>query len=115
MAFTNEALTAIEAQQAEEKGRTAPWMVGEQLRDMVLREPDIAELVLKDLTDGGMSIQKAEKKIKAYADSHKTGNFACVTPAEAEKILREYFGLGEQGVKPALKTEGKVISLEDFF
>ena len=40
-----------------------------------------------------MSIQQAEKKIKAYADAHKTGSFACVTPAEAERILREFYGL----------------------
>lgn len=38
-----------------------------------------------------MSITDAEKKIKAYADSHKTGNFACVTPIEAEDILRDMY------------------------
>ena len=29
------AIAAIKAQQAKEKGRTAPWMVGEQLQAMV--------------------------------------------------------------------------------
>ena len=37
--------------------------------------------------------KQAEKKIKAYADAHKTGSFACVTPVEAERILREFYGL----------------------
>ncbi len=118
-----EAVAAIETQQAKEKGRTAPWMVGEQLKDMIRREPGAAELILTDLTAGGMSLQKAEAKIKAYADKHKTGNFACVTPAEAEDILREYFGLGKAGdpyQSPAATASprgaaGEVVNLEDFF
>ena len=115
------ALAAIEAQQAKESGRTAPWMVGEQLREICMREPGSAELIAQDLTTGGMSLRKAEEKIKAYADKHRTGNFACVTPAEAEKIIREYFGLpkaGTQAPPPETtpeKTEGKVIDLADFF
>ena len=52
-----------------------------------------AELLDKDLDIPEMSIQQAEKKIKAYADAHKTGSFACVTPVEAERILREFYGL----------------------
>ena len=117
MSRIEEAMRAIEEQQAQEKGRTAPWMVGEQRRDMLLREPGIAELVYTDLTAGGMSLRGAEAKIKACADKHRTGNFACVTPAEAEEILREYFGLGKAGPAPAANhpEEGKVISLEDFF
>ena len=84
----------IEAQQKKEKGRTAAWMVGEQLKDIARHEPESAELLDKDLDIPEMSIQAAEKKIKAYADAHKTGNFACVTPIEAERILREFYGLG---------------------
>ena len=87
------AVEKIERQQAKEKGRTAAWMVGEQLKDMVRREAESAELLDKDLDIPEMSIQQAEKKIKAYADAHRTGSFACVTPAEAERILREFYGL----------------------
>ena len=86
------AVEKIERQQAKEKGRTAAWMVGEQIKDMARREPESAELLDKDLEIPEMSIQQAEKKIKAYADAHKTGSFACVTPAEAERILREFYG-----------------------
>ena len=119
------ALAEIEAQQAKEKGRTAPWMVGEQLREICMREPKSAELIAQDLTTGGMSLREAETKIRAYADKHKTGNFACVTPAKAEDILRKYFGLpaaaGDPHPSPAGdtfpqgKAEGEVIDLADFF
>ena len=91
------AVEKIKRQQAKEKGRTAAWMVGEQLKDMARREPESAELLDKDLDIPEMSIQQAEKKIKAYADAHKTGSFACVTPVEAERILREFYGLNPSG------------------
>ena len=118
-----EAVAAIEAQQAKEKGRTAPWMVGEQLKDMLSREPGAAELILADLTSGGMSLRGAEAKIKAHADKNKTGNFACVTPMEAEDILREHFGLPKvesPHQSPAATASprgaaGEVVNLEDFF
>ena len=119
----DKAMAAIEEQQGRVKARSAPWMVGEQLKDMVRREPGIGELIAQDLTAGGMSLEKAEVKIKAFADKHRTGNFACVTPAEAEDVLREYFGLPKAGeTSPALRAtspEGEaktgVIDLADFF
>lgn len=89
----NEAIRAIEAQQAKVEPRSPQWMVGEQLKDICRMEPRSAELIAQDLENEAMSITAAEKKIKAFADGHKTGNFACVTPAEAENILREFYGL----------------------
>ena len=108
----------IEAQQKKESGRTDAWMVGEQLKDICRAEPRSAELIDKDLDVDKMSIREAAKKIKAFADSHKTGSFACVTPAEADRILREFYGLGQEraaeGVGPYEGNGGKIISLEDF-
>lgn len=98
------AVEKIERQQAKEKGRTAAWMVGEQLKDMARREPESAELLDKDLDIPEMSIQQAEKKIKAYADAHKTGSFACVTPVEAERILREFYGLTARAEQSSAPT-----------
>ena len=124
----DKAIAAIEEQQAKVKARSAPWMVGEQLKDMIRREPGIGELIAQDLTAGGMSLEKAEVRIKAFADKHRTGNFACVTPAEAEDVLREYFGLPKAGVPSSVGyadtfPQGKVgtgdaegvIDLADFF
>lgn len=121
----DKAIAAIEEQQGRVKARSAPWMVGEQLKDMVRREPGIGELIAQDLTSGGMSLEKAEVKIKAFADKHRTGNFACVTPAEAEDVLREYFGLpaaaGDPHQSPAATASPRgsqgegVIDLADFF
>ena len=91
--FQEKAILAIEAQQAKVTARSPQWMVGEQLKDICRMEPGSAELIAQDLENETMSITEAEKKIKAFADGHKTGNFSCVTPMEADRILREFYGL----------------------
>ena len=116
-----EAIKAIEAQQAAVEERSPQWMVGEQLKDICRREPRSAELLLQDLKVENMNITAAEKKIKAYADKHRTGNSACVTPSEADRILRKFYGLPEPGPaapqipsppKPA--ADRKIIDLADY-
>ena len=92
-----EAIRKLREQQSKVKERSPQWMVAEQLMDLVRAEPQCAEILAQDLEVEAMSITEAEKKIKAYADGHKTENFACVTPVEAERILREFYGLPERG------------------
>ncbi|MBD5151183.1 MAG: hypothetical protein HDT16_01510 [Oscillibacter sp.] len=119
------ALQKISAQQPKE--RTPVWMVGEQLKDILRAEPSLAELVAQDLDVKEMSLAACEKKIKAFADLHKTGNFACVIPSEAEGIIREFYGLpsgpagGEPGAEGPAQGSGPepaakpVLRVEDFF
>lgn len=109
-----EAMAAIEAQQPKERGPV--WMVGEQLKDMLRAEPALADLLLKDLSGGGMTLADAEKKIAEQARKNKVGNCGCVTPAEAEDILRRFYGLPPRGQAMALKSaaRGVVIDLADF-
>ena len=117
MSIQEQAVALLEAQQAKVKPRSPQWMVGEQLKDICRQEPRSAELITQDLQVEAMSITEAEKKIKAYADSHKTGNFACVTPVEAENILREFHGLPRPDeVKPAVPPAParKLVDLADF-
>ena len=115
MNVTEKAIAALEAQQAKVKHRSAQWMVGEQLKDICRREPASAELVAQDLEQPAMSIVEAEKKIKVFADGHKTGGFACVTPVEADRILREFYGLPSQEAEPESPVAGaQVLDLADF-
>lgn len=106
------ALDKITAQQPKE--RTPVWMVGEQLKDILRSEPHLAEIVAQDLDVKEMALAECEKKIKAYADGHKNGSFSCVIPSEAERIIREFYGLPARGdvVEPA---GDNLIRLEDFF
>ncbi len=113
------AIQAIEEQQGKVKEHSPQWMVGEQLKDICRREPRSAELIVQDLQVKEMGIVNAEKKIKAFANGHKTGNFACVTPVESDRILREFYGLPSIGALdpvPVPEQAGdKLIRLEDFF
>lgn len=90
------AIQKLREQQNKVKARGPQWMVAEQLMDLCRAEPACAEIIAQDLEVEAMSITEAEKKIKAYADAHKTGSFACVTPAEADRILREFYGLPQR-------------------
>lgn len=107
----DKAIVAITKQQPKE--RTAVWVVGEQLKDILRDNPGFAELVLQDLENEAMSIAACEKKIKEFADKHKTGNFACVIPTEAERIIREFYGLHAEAAAP--KATADVVDLTAFF
>lgn len=113
----HQAISAIEAQQAKVNEGSPQWMVGEQLKDICRMEPGSAELIAQDLDVAAMSITEAEKKIKGYSDEHK-GNAACfcVSPAVAERILREFYGLpGQSETALPGQREGNVLRFEDFF
>ena len=100
----------IAAQQGQKN--TPVWMVGEQLKDMIRDCPGWQELVGQDLDNESMSLAECEKKIKDSADKHRKGNFACVVPSVAEKIIREFYGLTDEARGG---TAGKIINLADFF
>ena len=104
------AMEKLKAQQAQVPERSAPWMVAEQLMDICRREPESAELIAQDLENPEMGIVQAEKQIKAFADAHKTGHFSCVSPEEAEGILRKFYGLPE----PGAVRKAVLVDLADF-
>lgn len=98
-------MTVFEKIEAQQKGKenTAPWMVGEQLKDICRMDPSCAEILEKDLDLPAFSLEAAEKKIRAWADKNKKGNCAVVPPNVAEDILRKFYGLPEL---PEGKAEG---------
>lgn len=111
--YLQEATEIIRGQQ----GKRGPvWMCGEQLLEMIVPDEAAAKLVLDDLKHGGMSLEACERRIKQFA----TGHGGCCTGSEAEKIIREYFGLQKAGAaskepETAAAPAGDVINLEDFF
>jgi hypothetical protein len=108
------AFNIIAEQQKSLEEFTTPWMVGEQLKDICIREPDKAELISQDLAVPEMSLVNAEKKIKAWADKQKrTGGAVGVPPNVADGILREFYGLGEPGER-ASAGAGVNLDLADF-
>lgn len=96
--------------EAQRKGKedSPVWMVGEQLLDIAAGEPDSLELLKQDLTVPEMSLENAEKQIKAWADKHKKGGYCCVSPRVADGILREFYGLKSIDERKA-ETESKSV------
>ena len=79
-------------------------MVGEQLLDMARGDDNAASILLNDMGVKDMTIEKAEKKIRAYADElHKKNKSNCVgvSPKKAEEILRKFYGLPAAGEEKA--------------
>ena len=106
----NKAIEAITAQQP--KQRTDVWMVGEQLKDLLRAEPQWADMILQDLRNPSQSLEAVAKKIRDKASKNRVGNCGCVTPAEAEKIIRDVYGIPEK----TEQVKGQaIINLEDFF
>ena len=105
MNMLDKAIEAITVQQPKERNKV--WAVGEQLKDIIIDTPSFAEIVLQDLEVAEMSIANCEKKLAEFAKGHG----GCVIPQEADRIIREFYGLSADA-KP---KDEKVIDLEDFF
>lgn len=118
------ALDRITAQQAKHRQGSAPWCVGEQLKDILRAQPEAADLVARDLDQTGMGLADCEKKIADFAQKNKQGNVGFCGPADADHIIREFYGLPERsktlspiapaGTQAAAPTRRKIIRLEDF-
>lgn len=101
------------------KERNDVWMVGEQLKDIARESEETAEILEKDLGVPEMGLEKAAAQLQKAADKKRvsTKGAVCVviTPAEADAILRSFYGLPERGAAPAPEKPGghKVIDLFD--
>ena len=103
----------IESQQPKE--RNAVWMVGEQLKDMIKGDPRAQEIVSQDLDVKEMSLAECEKKIAERASKNKIGNVGCVTPAEAEEIIRTFYGISTLSAVEERPSAAAPLSLASFF
>lgn len=114
-------LDRITAQQNQHRKGSAPWCVGEQLKDILRAQPEAADLVAQDLDQKGMGIADCEKKIAAFAKANIQGSVGFCGPADADRIIREFYGLPacrEEPAAPAAAapapTRRRTIRLADF-
>lgn len=122
MTHLQTALDKITAQQVTHKQGSAPWCVGEQLKDILRAQPEIAELVANDLDQTGMSLADCEKKIAAFANDHRQGSVGFCGPADSDRIIRAFYGLPEATAAtyptspavPSSAPKRKTIRLADF-
>jgi hypothetical protein len=77
---------------------TVEWMIGEQLKEIAAREPASAALLEKDLDVAAMSLTNAAHAMKAFSDQKRAASkekksCVCITPKEADEVLRKFYGL----------------------
>lgn len=118
------ALHKIHEQQKKCKQGSAPWYVGEQLKDILRQDATGAAHVAMDIDLKGMGLSDCEKKIAAFAKNNQQGNIGFCGPADSDRIIREFYGLPECKVAPlpvpsvdapaTISTKRKIIRLEDF-
>lgn len=93
MTELEKAFAAIQTQQEKLKPFNPAYCLGEQLKAILEDQPQAAAIVLEDLKNPGMKITDCEKKIADFAKAHKVGNCGCCPPQEADKIIREFYGI----------------------
>ena len=77
-----------------------------------------------DIDQKGMGLTDCEKKIADFAQKNKQGNVGFCGPADADRIIREFYGLPARsetphpiapaGTQAAAPARRKIIRLEDF-
>lgn len=116
------ALNKINEQQKKFQQGSAPWCVGEQLKDMLRENATGAGIVAMDIDQKGMGLADCEKKIAAFANDHRQGTVGFCGPADSDRIIREFYGLSEAPAatfptSPAVPSPAprrKTIRLADF-
>lgn len=111
------AIFEIEKQQRKYEKGSLEYLVAELMMDMC-SNPAIDELFEQDLQKPEMSIQKAGKKLTAYAREHQKNNFYGMSADVARELICEMYGVTEADAQRSntdkLKEKAKMISLEDF-
>ena len=114
----NKAIELIEKQQRG-KDNTPAFVIGLHLIEMMKQDGRIEAILEEDLQNPEMSLENCAKKLQDAADQiHRETkkNTVCLTPMQAEKIIRKFYGLPDQGdvPQPAPAPEpSDIIDLED--
>jgi len=95
---------AIHAQREKLKPFSPAYCLGEQLKSILADQPQAAAIVLEDFKNPGMMITDCEKKIAEFAKAHKVGNCGCCPPQEADRIIREFYGIPAAAKVPGVLT-----------
>lgn len=99
-----------ELQAGMKKGSHA-WCIGEQLKEICRREPESSRLVEQDLENKEMGLEACARKFEEWAAKNREGNRACITQWQAEKLIREFYGLPEPAAE---ETRSRLVDLLDY-
>lgn len=95
------------------------YEIGEQLKDICRRDPACVEILLEDLQNPDMGLAAADEMLYDWGKKQAKGKGGYgISGRQAEKLLREFYGLPEAGAAaPAAETpraESMVLDLSSF-
>ena len=111
----NKATELIRKQQSG-KDNTPAFVIGLHLIDMMKQDGRIASILEEDLQNQDMSLEKCAQKLKEAADAkHREtkSSTICITPPEAEKIIRKFYGLPDPEEEPKERKPEEPATLPD--
>ena len=105
--------------QAKLDPESCAFEIGEQLKDICRRDPACEAILLEDLQNPAMDLKAADKMLYAWGKTQAKGKGGYgISGRQAEKLLREFYGLPEAGTAaPAAETpkaESMVLDLSSF-
>ena len=89
-----------------------------QTVDICRGNADLISIVMEDLK-AGKTLSGLANELKKLADkkhSELKGSSVCITPMEADEVIRKFFGLPAAGEAPAsqMASAPGILNLEDF-
>lgn len=92
----SEAMEKIRKAGEKFKSGTLEAGIAEVLTEMAERNTEHAKIIADDLENPEMGIKAAGKQLYEYARKHKNGNSYYMAPAEAKKLIAEFYGISEE-------------------
>ena len=82
--------------------------IGEQLKDICRRDPACEAILLEDLQNPAMDLNAADKMLYDWGKKQAKGKGGYgISGRQAEKLLREFYGLPEQFVDSGAPDRGE--------
>lgn len=115
----NTAMDKLRDEMAANATHPGIQQIGAYMTARLAAQPEIATQILAE----GKTLKGTYDSFYAYASKHKAGNFACIDPDTAYKLVAEYYGITPQAAeenpephahaeaRPATKADG--LDLDD--
>lgn len=96
-----------------EKGEAHIKAVGQILLGLCEADAHIARLVEQDLENPDMSLEKCFAKMREIAQKKQKNNCYYMLPEEAEKTIRDFYGIPERKAGTASQHQTEILDLAD--
>lgn len=98
---TNAAMDKLRDEMAANATHPGVQQIGAYMTARLAAQPEIAPQLLAE----GKTLTGAFEAIHTYASKNRTGNYACVPPETAYKLVAEYYGIPPRAAEENQETQ----------